>query len=382
MFWSRISLSGLLLLLVACGGGKERNAEPAPTKAVPVIVFTAAEVYWPNTFEASGTVRARTTTTLSSRSTGYVREVRPREGDRVSAGDIVVKLEAAEIQTAQQQAQAALEEARAGLPEADSALESAQIQLDLSQVTLRRMRELLDKRSVSQHEFDQASAQARMAESAKGIAQARRRQLDQRIQQTQRLLESAETQIGYLEVRAPFSGRVTARRAEPGILASPGVPLLELESDAGYRLEAIVPEAHLRAVRQGQTVEVRIDALGAPFTARVEEIVPEIDSASRSFIGRIALPARSELRTGLFGRALFRTGQRSVLVIPRAAVAEQGQLRSVLVVADGVTRSRMVRVGEERDAQSEILSGLSAGERVVSPRPPGLTDGQRVEAQP
>jgi RND family efflux transporter MFP subunit len=290
-------------------------------------------------------------------------------------------LEARELQVSRQQAQAGLAEARAGIPEADGALESAQAQLDLAQVTLRRMRELFEKRSVSQHELDQAAAQSKVAEAARTVAQARRRQLDERIRQAERAIEAVETQLAYLEVLAPYSGRVTARLAEPGALALPGAPLLELESDAGYRLEAAVPEAHSRSVRQGQTVEVRLDAAGGPLTARVEEIVPEIDAASRSFMVKIALPARSEVRGGLFGRAFFGTGDRTVLAIPREAIFEQGQTRGVWIVADGAARSRFLRLGEERNGQVEILSGLTAGERIVSPRL-SLADGQPVEVRP
>jgi hypothetical protein len=79
---------------------------------------------------------------------------------------------------------------------------------------------------------------------------------------------------------------------------------------------------------------------------------------------------------------VFATGARKVLTIPRAAVAEQGQLRSVLVAEEGVARTRLVRLGAERNQQVEVLSGLIAGEHVISPRQSGLLDGQRVEVAP
>ena len=371
-----------LLVLAACSGPVTQPKETPASPAVAVQVAAAAEVAWPETFEASGTVRARTTAMIASRAMGYIRDVRPHEGDRVQTGDVVVTIEARETQVAEQQARIGVSEARSGVPEADSAVQSAQAQLELAEITLRRMQELLNKRSVSQQEFDEADARAKVARQALNMAGARRKQLDEKIRQAEQAVTAAGVQTGYLEVRAPFAGRVTSRRAEPGTLASPGLPLLEIESENGYRLEVAVPEAQLHAVRQGQSMTVLLGESSGALTGRVDEIVPSIDSASRSFIVKVSLPARPEIRSGLFGRAVFATGNRTALTIPTAAVAEQGQLRNVLVADNSVAQLRLIRVGEERGGQVEVLSGLVAGDRVISPRPAGLADGQRVEVAP
>lgn len=384
MCWTKMTAAAVVAALAGCGSPEAtRPAETeAPGPPVQVAAVAAAETEWPETVEAPGTVRPRSAAVLSSRAMGYLRELRYREGDRVEAGAVVAVLEARELAVAAQQAHTAAEEARAALPEAESAVASAAAQLNLAETTLRRMQDLLAKRSVSQQEFDEAEARMRVAAAARQAAEAKRVQIERRIRQAEEAVAAAEVQLAYLEVKAPFAGRVTARRAEPGMLASPGMPLLEVESEGSYRLEVAVPEAHLRAVRLGQTAEVRLGPSGAALAARVEEIVPEVDPASRSFLVKLALPARAEVRSGLFGRALFGTGSRRVLTIPRAAVLEQGQLRSVFVVDAGVARVRMVRLGEERDGAVEVLSGLSAGELVVAPLPPALADGRPVEVAP
>ncbi len=391
MFWTNMSRGGwwgvaaavvAAGVLAGCGGSEPADTENASAAApVHATVVAAQMVEWPDGFEAPGTVKARTSATLAARTMGYVREVRPNEGDHVNAGDVLVTLEARELQVAERQARVGLDEARSAVPEADSAIQSAQAQLQLAQTTFGRMQDLLNKRSVSQQEFDEAAARVRVARSAKDMAEARRQQLDQKIRQAEEAVAASQVQIEYLEVRAPFAGRVTARLAEPGILASPGVPLLQVERDGAQRLEVAVPEGHLRDVRVGQTVDVALDAMAAPVTGRVDEIVPEIDPASRTFTVKLTLPARAEIRSGLFGRASFATGTRPVLVVPAEAVTAQGQLRSVLSVEDGVARSRQLRVGESRDGQAEVLTGLSEGERVIT-APAGLRDGQRVEVAP
>jgi RND family efflux transporter MFP subunit len=145
-----------------------------------------------------------------------------------------------------------------------------------------------------------------------------------------------------------------------------------------YRLEAAVDESKLASIKAGQTVEVILDA-GRKQNARVSEIVPAVDAASRSYIVKIDLPASPQLRSGMFGRALFPLGAQSVTAIPAQALIERGQMQSVFVVEDNVVRSRLVTTGRRTQDFVELLSGLTAGEKVVLPVPQGLQDGAGVE---
>ena len=374
-----------ILLIASCGGGHKAETTKAAAPAAPVAVKTVAiaPVEWEDVLEVPGTVRARTTTTITARAMGYVIAIRPQTGDRVTAGQTLVELDAKELQTAIQAAKAGLEEARQGIPEAESAVAGAQSQVRLAQTTLKRMKDLLDKRSVSQQEYDEAEARTRVAESGLAMAQAKRRQLDQKIRQAEEGVRGSEVMAGYTVVKAPFNGRVIARRAEPGTLASPGMPLLELEQEGAFRFEAAVEESRLKSIKPGQAVTVKLDAVDQPLTGRVAEIVPSFDEASLTFIAKIILPSNSALLSVLFGRAAFSTGaRRNVLVAPQAAVETQGQLQSVWVAEAGTARTRLVRLGAMRDGNAEVLSGLQSGERVVHPRPATLADGARVEAQP
>jgi RND family efflux transporter MFP subunit len=175
---------------------------------------------------------------------------------------------------------------------------------------------------------------------------------------------------------------VTAKSVEPGILAAPGAPLLTIEREGAYRLEATVEESKLVLIRTGQPVAVALDGIGRSLEGRVSEIVPAIDATSRSFTVKIDLPAIAQLRSGLFGRARFALGTRQVLAVPAAAVTERGQLASVFVAGEGRARSRFVTLGQRAQDSIEILSGISPGERVVFPAPPGLADGAPVEVLP
>jgi RND family efflux transporter MFP subunit len=159
----------------------------------------------------------------------------------------------------------------------------------------------------------------------------------------------------------------------------PGAPLLTIEREGAYRLEASVEESRLSAIRVGQAVSVTLDGTDRRIEARVSEIVPTVDAASRSYTVKIDLPAVPALRSGAFGRASFSLGSRSPLTIPADAVTERGQLQSVVVAENGVAHTRLITTGQKSKDQVEVLSGLTAGEMVIFPVPPGLSDGAAVE---
>ncbi len=371
------------LTLVGCGSKTPTEAS-ADAKAVPVSVqaVTLATEQWPSTYEAVGTVKARTAAVLSSKVMGYVREVRVRAGDRVREGQVLVVLDSRDLDAGYRQAEAGREEARSAIGEADNAVAAAKANLDLAKVTCGRMKELFDKQSISNQEFDESSAKLKLAQANYEMALARRSQLDSKIAQADQAVRSAEIMRGYTQIAAPFSGVVTDKPVEPGNLASPGMPLATIEREGAYRLEAAVEESKLGAVRMGQPVRVTLDAVAEPIEGRVSEIVPAVDPGAHSFIAKIDLPARPELRSGLYGRAVFSFGSRPALAIPAAAVAERGQLLSVFVADGGQAKARFVTLGARQQDRIEVLSGLNPGEKVIFPVPAALADGAAVEVRP
>jgi hypothetical protein len=127
---------------------------------------------------------------------------------------------------------------------------------------------------------------------------------------------------------------------------------------------------------------VVLDSLEKAIPARVSEVVPAVDAASRAFVVKIDLPATPQWRSGMFGRAQFPLGSRKVLAVPAGAVVEQGQVQSVYVVEDGRARSRLITTGAKNQGQVEVLSGLTVADKVVFPVPLSLRDGAAVEVRP
>lgn len=376
-----VTVLAAVAVTAGCGGGATKERTAAPAAPARVNVVTVAPVDWQDTYEASGTVRARTAATLSSKVMGYVREVRVETGARVREGQLLVSLEARDLESNLRRAEAGLTEAHAAQPEVENAIRAAQSNLDLARVTFRRMQELYQKKSISNQEYDETSARLKAAEAAYAMAVAKRPQLQARIAQAEQEREAAGITRAYAEIRAPFGGVVTAKSVDPGMLATPGAPLLTLEREGAWRLEAGVDESKLDSIRLGGPVRVVLDSFGRTLDARVSEVVPAVDAGSRTYTVKIDLPPSPQLRSGLFGRALFPAPKRQVLALPAEAVQERGQLQSVMVDDHGTARTRLITAGRKSGDRVEVLSGLTAGEKVIVPAPAALADGAPVEAR-
>lgn len=371
-----------LVLLASCGRPESHPQTASSVAPIGVHTITAGTAEWPDIYEATGAVHARSTAALSAKIVAQIQEVTVNPGDRVRAGQTLITLDARDLEAGVRRAEAARAEAQNAVPEADHAIAGARAQLDLAQATFRRIDDLATKKSVSPHELDEATARLKAAQSAHEAARSRRAQLDSRLAQVDQEIRSASIARDYARITAPFDGIVTSKIAEPGMMAAPGASLVTIERDSGYRFETGVEESRLGGIRTGQSVPVTIDALDRTLTARVSEIVPSVDAASRTYTVKLDMPPTPNLRSGVFGRAAFPLAVRPVLAIPVEAIVERGQLQQVFVVENGHVRLRMVTTARRRDQTVEILSGLAAGEKLISPIPAGLADGARVEVRP
>jgi len=335
-----------------------------------VALVVAQSTTAADSLEAVGTVRAEQSTQIASQTVGNIVEIRTQEGDRVQGGQVLAVIDDA-------QSRAAVEQSAAAVTAAQKEVTSAESELALAQSTLKRYQQLYDKKSVSPQEFDEIKTRSQAAEARRDMARAGEAQASAALTQ-------ARTSLANTQVRAPFAGVVTEKKADAGTFASPGTPLFTLEDTRNYRLEAAVDESDIRVVHVGEAVPLVLDSLGnAEFHGRVAQIVPAADPSSRSFLVKIELPADARFRSGLFGRAYFPRGVRTALLIPQAAVVERGQLRGVFVIdANQIAQLRYLTLGRASGGQVEVLSGLLPGERLVAA--PGDRDlgGKQITPRP
>lgn len=380
-----ISLAFLILFPFGCGDkiepGNEKRSE-VPIVKVPVAI--ARLTSQPLSYEAVGTVRPVTTSTLSSKLMGTVKEIRVREGDRVKKGQTLVVIDKRNVTAQLRQAQAALDEARRAQAAAASIRDATVAGAQLARATYKRYLSLIQEDSASRQEFDEVEARHRQAQAALKQAEQMQAAARYRVQQAAAAVSAAGVASDDAAILAPYDGIVTAKMSEVGDLATAGTPFFTLESTEGYQVDVALPEAYFSAVRLKQTVMIRIPALGdQPFKGSVETIVPVADQSSRSFLVKIRLPADGAVRSGMFARVVIRTGEEQMMLIPASAVVPQGQLTGIFIVDDHqIARFRLIRAGRRFDDAVEIVTGLDEGQRFVRTPPPTLVDGARVEAIP
>jgi len=334
-----VSVFALVMLLVWMQGGFTSKVAPgtahAAEKSEPVRGSTAkveerefAELMrWP------ATVSARSVAQIAPKIPARIVSITVQSGDALRAGQVVAMLDPTELRSR-------LDQARAGLA-------AAQAEATRTASELRRTQNLFTKEAATQQSLEAAQAAARSAEAQTAQAKA--------------AIATAESLLAETTLHAPFDGTVVRRNLEPGDMAQPGVPVITVQTNQKLRLEAAIPEDCARAISLGQSLKAQI--AGQARTVKIEEIAPAADPQTRTVLVKAGLEGQAQ--PGAFAWIEQACGQRSVLLVPAAAVSRSGQLESVRLLDQGEAKLRHVRTGKARDGLVEVLSGLKAGDVVL-----------------
>ncbi|HUB50693.1 MAG TPA: efflux RND transporter periplasmic adaptor subunit [Terracidiphilus sp.] len=364
--------AGLLAITAAMAAGCHgtSSASPAVVESLQARIVESQAQEVPVNLESTGTVHARETAVLSAQVMGRIQQVLVREGDSVRAGQTLVVLDDAALR-------AAVEQAEAGLKAAQNTQAAAQTNASLATSTLNRYKQLESEKSVSPQEMDEVSQRA---EAAMANLEAIRAQTDEARAQ----VSGALTMLGYTRLAAPFSGVVTARMVDPGTVAAPGAPLIQVDQAGALQLQSPVDESAIGAVHKGLKVQVAIDGAGSTsMTGTVAEIVPAADPSTHSFLVKIDLPFSTQLRAGTYGTAEFANGSRQATLIPRSAVVMRGSLACAYVLdGQGIAQLHYLTLGTRQGNFIEVLSGVSSGEKLVDAPSDRDLAGKRIEVLP
>jgi RND family efflux transporter MFP subunit len=341
-------------LLLACALAAAAHAQQAPR----VALATAERAPLVRELTLSGHLSSPRRARLAPAVSGRVTDLAVDAGDRVAAGDRLLKLDAELDELQREQAEAALAEARARLSEARR--------------RFREARDLAQRDSISRSELE-----GRRSEVERLEAVVARRQSE---------LAYRAGVVKRHTLNAPFAGVVSERMIDLGERAATEQPVLELVASEGLRLDLAVPQAYYGVVVAGTSARIRIDAqTGEPIETPVDKVIPVSDDNSRTFLARIGLDnTGGDLIPGMSARAVLRvdTG-RSGVVIPPDALIRYPDGRKVVFVAEGDGESRTVReqrvaTGLEFGQRVAISDGLEAGTAVVTAGNEALQDGQQV----
>ena len=336
--------AGLAILLTASllAGCREKVESPVSENLPPaaVRVQTVESKQRAATEEVVGTVRPKLSSVIEAKVSGKIEKMLVVPGQNVKADELLVQLDAREVQAQLDQALALRQQA-----ESDS----------------KRATDLFQQKILSQSEYDNAQSKFRVADAA---------------------ATQAETLLGYTKVTAPFAGGITRKYADVGDLASPCKPLLEMEDARDLRLEADVPEAVISHLGPGDKVGVGVSGVSNELEGAVSEIAPAADPNSRTFLVKLDLPPTPGLRAGQFGRAAMPVGETSALRAPASSVVQRGQMELIFVVVNGHAQLRIFKTGKRIGDEVEIVSGVDTGEQVVADGAANLVDGQPVTVKP
>ena len=339
------SRSAFLAFALVLAAGCAKHAAPesgaATLPAVSVRIATIHEENVPVRTDVAGTVRPTQRAQIAARLTGAIEAMPLTLGQRVRAGDLLVKISASDT---------------------DARLAQARSQLSLSNRELTRERGLL-------------ANGASTADTVRG--------LEDRLALAQAMVREAEAMLAYATIRAPFDGVVARKPAFVGDLASPGLTLLELEGTTDFQVEAAIPDSLATGLTAGASLTLVKPAGGATFTGTLAELSSASDANARSVLARITVPAGTTVRSGEYIRVLLPGSPVRTLLIPAAAVSVLGQMERVFVVGEkNRAVLRLVKTGATHGDRVEILAGLDDGERVVATPPANLREGQLLDLQP
>jgi membrane fusion protein (multidrug efflux system) len=314
------------------GAGMRSNA-PAFVALAPVRSERVSQK-----LEALGNARANESVDISSKTSNIVTEVRFRDGEKVTRGQVLVQLDDAQT--------------RADVAAAEAALNESQAQFN-------RSRELLNTQALSKSQFDQLEATLKSNRARLAAANAR---LDDTV------------------IRAPFSGHVGLRRVSVGSLISPGTVITTLDDTSVIKLDFSVPENSLATLRRGLAVRATAPAFpGRNFSGTVSSIDSRVDVNTRSVTVRALLSNEDgALKPGMFLNVTLANDDRDALVIPEEALTPEAERQYVYVVDGNKAQRREVQIGARRPGFVEVMSGVQAGEKVVIEGTQKVRDGGLV----
>ena len=406
-------LVGLLPVVISMAnagcGAKTEEKKPAPVATVKVAQVDERDVDL--TIQAPATVFAREQANISSRITAPILEIAVRKGDRVTKGQVLVRLDNRDLLAQKREiaglvaeAESNLEKLRTGTIPGD--IERAKGQVMTTQAALSQAEKFYERRKqlfdqgaipnrdllISQTDLATAKANNEVARQALSLLEKQSSGRDiqimqSRLEQARGRLASVEAQISFEELRSPFAGFITEQFVFPGDMAQPAVPMFTVADLSVAIARTQVPESDARAVRVGAACRMMPqDRKGSSFPGTVSVVNQSVDAARRTVEVWCEIPnGKGDLRAQAFGTVEIAVGRLThAFTVPLAAVHfEEGSRNGhVMVVgSDKKASKRPIEAGATTEGRVPILKGLKAGETVIVEGGYGLPDGIEVKLQ-
>lgn len=300
-------------------------------------------------------------------------------GDMVAKDQVLATLSRSTLELQETEAVASLASARAGIAQGEAQMVEAEAAEAEARRVAERTEKLREQGTAPQAQLDNAtaaatSAAARVTVALEGLEAARAQ-----LALAEARLENIRLQLSRTEVKAPVAGKIIARNAKLGAVATAaGEPMFVIVRDGELELRADVAEADVLRLGENQPARLRAVGMAEVLTGHVRLVEPTINPTTRLGRARITIDDEAALRSGMFVEAEVIVAERGGLAVPLTALAASAQGISVLRVVDGLVERVPVRIGIREGTQVEILEGLSAGEQVVTKAGAFVRAGDRI----
>lgn len=383
-----------LLLLAGCWNTEAKlpaKAEEA-LKPIAVSLVTAEERSVPSTLEVTGTLMADAQTDIASEIEQRVVEILVERGQVVSSGQVVARMDAEDAKNQLREAEAAEAQIRERLGmvngQSFDALKTPEVQqaratMDRAEADYKRFAQLIEEGAVSRSEHDLRRADYLATKAQYETTVNQMRQLYQSLLAQKVRVAMGRKAVEDTIIRAPFSGLIAEKAVSVGRYTKKGDRIATIMRVDPLRIELTIPEGAVAAVRKGQKVSFTVQSYpGRQFEGIIAYVGPAVRTESRALVVEAIVPnPKALLQPGLFATARIELpAARPSVMVPAAAVKSDGGVFKLFIAKGDRAEARLVQVGREAAGRLEILRGLAAGERVVSPQVPGLADGAPIAA--
>jgi RND family efflux transporter MFP subunit len=362
----------------------QANQHMLPAVGVAVVKQAPAEL----DLELPGNLQALTEAVVFARADGYVKRRLVDIGDRVKSGQLLAEIESPELDQQVREAQATLKRTQSSLRQASAALEQAKANLALAEVTARRWQTLVSKGVLSKQDGDEKQSALDARKADVGVAEAAVQAARDNVAANEAALQRLTELQSFRQVRASFTGIVTARNIDVGSLVSAGSStsireLFRLAQIHTLRVFVNVPQSEMAGIRAGIRCQLQTGELrGKRYEGKVTRTANSLDAASRTLLTEVQVPNPSgELLPGMYATVHFRLRRNEPpLLIPSAAFRNTDQGPIVAVLREGATvHLQPVQLGRDYGAQIEITAGLQPGQKIITTLTDEVREGVKVK---
>jgi HlyD family secretion protein len=345
----------------------------APT--VPVIVTKQTEIQ--GKVQGPGTVQSKVPVTVSAKITGILEELYADQGNQVQKGQLLAKLDAAELRAREMAARAAKNRSQRDLARAQADVIKAQANLGLARSNYQRDLEVFKPGYISQAAFDTTKAQLKVAESEVAATKATVTAVQAAVKQAESETHAAAAIYKYTHIVAPMDGLITVRKAEIGDTITPGTPIFQMVDLDQIWAAAWIDEAQVAPLQEGQKATIKLRS-GRVFHGKVVRLNKAADTVTRELEVDVEFDKLPRpLVIGEEAEVDINTGRQAALAVPLSAVITRNRGKGVLVADKGRAQFQKIVTGLNDGKKIAVLEGLKEGDLVVI-NPVGLEAGERV----